>query len=73
MQCSFYQRFYSKDILISKDIQFAFKSANKISEEAKQQTNQPITEDELYKALKGLKKNRAPGCDGLAPELFLLL
>ena len=43
----------------------------RITDDQRQELDRPLTIDEIYVALKGLAKNKTPGCDGLTVEFFV--
>ena len=68
MQAEFNKRLHATDT----DIMFTFSNQNhaKLTEEQKSKLESAISIDKLTVAVKGLKENKTPGCDGLSPELF---
>ena len=67
--------FYLDLYLANTSIDFTFQTIDrpKLGKEKKQATDQPITMDELTNTLKHLKKNKTPGCDGVGPDVYLVL
>ena len=66
-QTRFYRNLYATDVNIN--FSFISNSGIKLSEDEKAFMNEPISLEELTVALKSMKWNKTPGCDGLSMEL----
>ena len=62
-QQKFYQKLYTADL----DISFTFKntSGTQLTDSERAVCELPLTKIELLEALKSMKRNKTPGCDGL--------
>ena len=63
----------NKYFTFNEDIPYAFlpdEKSLKIDKENQEKLDEPITVEELYEALKGMKKEKSPGLDGLPVEFY---
>ena len=68
-QSKFYKKLYTSD----KSVKFEYTNVNdKLDESECLNTNIPISLKELNEALKNMKNNKTPGCDGLPVEFYKL-
>ena len=68
-QSNFYKQLYTSDAKI--EFTFVNDSNIKLTEDEKVEMDKPITLEELTKALRKIKLNCTPGCDGLSTNLYL--
>ena len=68
MQAKFDRQLYTSD----NEIEFLFKNQMeiKLTQSEKEATDRPLTLEKISQAVKNLRRNRMPGCDGLNPEIF---
>ena len=68
-QAEFYKELYTAN----PDVKFSLTNNSGIllSEDQKLELDSEIQEDEFITALKSMKGNRTPGCDGLTREFYL--
>ena len=55
------------------EFKFVEHNGNKLSEEEKQNMDRKATFEEVTVALKNLKVNKTPGCNGLMPSIYQIL
>ena len=68
-QFCFYQKLYSSDPQVSFD--YTNKTNVMLSDEVSETLEGKFLMEELQMAVKGMKRNRSPGCDGLPIELYI--
>ena len=66
----FYAKLYTSD----EQVEFTYQNVNgpKLTAESVEKMEGEITMYELTKALKGMNRNKAPGCSGLPMEIFVV-
>ena len=69
-QFSFYKKLYKSDENVTFD--YVNTSNITLSDDQRESLEGTFTEQELKNALKNMKRNKCPGCDGLPPELYML-
>ena len=69
-QWKFYQKLYKKDERVK--FNYVNESEIKLSEEENKDTAGLISLQELQNAVRDLKRNKAPGCDGLVSEFYMI-
>ena len=71
LQVKFYRNLYSANTSV--EFKFVEHNGNKLSEEEKQNMDRKVTFEEVTVALKNLKVNKTPGCNGLMPSTYQIL